>query len=380
MQKVQLFNIASQYIWPLLRLCCKNTVSKRCIKCINSENYQKLDKGLCQDCLTDEIQKEPLTEDHENLESEMRYFISSFSKKGQNAYDALVFFSGGKDSTLLLKKLKDEFQELRLLAITVDNGLMSPVALNNIKIIISTFGVDHIFFKPNSSVFQRAFKYALENVNGRGCSQIVDRIDGDLFHDIGFHIAAKMKIPLVISGLSREQLEQIIKIKGYILPKKRLATQRKTSGELLLEHFTEQSDYENYWWSPNSYDHLPTVVYPNFVWDYTTEQINKVLIEECGISESNLSPIVTNNQLIPIMGIIDIRQIGYSSFEPEFAKMVRRGKVNRQYWLNVFQLLEFVTLKTPLFNSDLRTVFKQLKVDEIKVFNHEKGSKFQSNI
>jgi hypothetical protein len=72
-------------------------------------------------------------------------------------------------------------------------------------------------------------------------------------------------------------------------------------------------------------------------------------------------------------------QIGYSSFEPEFAKMVRRGKVDRKYWLNVFQFLEFVTLKTRIFDADVRRVFAKLHVDEEQVFSDGNKKRFQTN-
>ena len=59
---------------------------------------------------------------------------------------------------------------------------------------------------------------------------------------------------------------------------------------------------------------------------------------------------MTNNELIPVIGLIDVAKFGYSTFEPEFAQMIREGKTERRYWLNVFEMLEY-SAKTGRFIS-----------------------------
>lgn len=378
MLKVKLFNTASQKVWPLIRFIHNKKISRRCSQCINSEYYQPLNQGLCQDCIVynaNQACPQKINQSDQSALKALEKTIQSFCGSGKKGFDALVFFSGGKDSTLLVKNLIQQYPSLRFLAITIDNGIMSPIALENIKVIVDKLGFDHLVYKPNDDVFQRSFKFALEQVKGKGCAQVVDMIDGDLFHDIGFHLAAKMEIPLVLSGLSKEQVEDIILINQFTLPQERLASKRMKSGLLTLNDFVRKSDFDNYWWSPEHYQQLPTVVYPNYVWNYSQEDIVKVLHQQCGLEPARLDPVVTNNLLIPVMGVIDVRQIGYSSFEPEFSKMVRRGKVDRTFWLNVFQFLEYISKSTRLFDKDVQSMFKQLKVDEKEVFYGTKSYK-----
>jgi hypothetical protein len=374
MLKLKILNITSQRIWPIIRSFKKNKVSRRCNQCINSEHYQPLIDGICQDCISynnkDEVENESQSDNQAQL-IDLSETIQSFIGKGKKGYDALVFYSGGKDSTLLVHKLMEEYPQLRFLSVTIDNGVMSPIAIENINQIVSRLGFDHIFYRPNDNVFQRSFKFAIEQVKGRGCSQVVDMIDGDLFHDVGFHLAAKMEIPLILSGLSKEQVADIIKIKQFTLPADRLEQKRIKSGCLSLSDFAKDSDHDNYWWSPENYKQLPTVIYPNSVWDYTRDEIDDLIQNACGLTASRLEPLLTNNLLIPIMAVIDYRQIGYSSFEPEFSKMVRRGNVERKYWLNLFQFCEYSALNTRVFDKDVKQMFSLLNVDDNEVFSKE---------
>ncbi|MGQ3890640.1 7-cyano-7-deazaguanine synthase [Legionella sp. CNM-4043-24] len=369
MSKMKIFNFSSQYIWPAIRLFSGSKLSRRCSKCINSEKYTPLTNGICSDCIKydNSEEREERKEDNEDKIKEMGNMLSQLSQK-DIPYHACVLFSGGKDSTLLIYKLMQDYPDLRLLALTIDNGQMSPVALDNIKKIVSKLNLHHLILKPGDGVFDRSFKYAIEQVKGRGCSNVVDMIDGDLFHDVALHFVAQHNIPLLISGLSREQVEDIIKINHFEYPQDRLKRKREYSGVLELNKFSTPADYLHYWWDPAHYSELPRMIYPNYLWNYSITEINEVLEKKCGLSPKETSPIVTNNKLIPIMGIIDIRQIGYSSFEPEFAKMVRRGKVDRKYWLNIFQFIEYLAKNTKTFDKDIDDMFSSLKVDRKEVF------------
>lgn len=369
MIKLKIFNFSSQYIWPSIRVFSGSKISKRCLQCINSEKYLPLSNGICPDCIEYNRSGEASekTEDIGNKIKEMGDVLAQLSQQ-KVPYHACVLFSGGKDSTLLVYKLMQDYPDLRLLTLTIDNGQMSPVALANISKIVSRLNLHHIILKPGDGIFDRSFKYAIEQVKGRGCSNVVDMIDGDLFHDIALHFVAQHNIPMLISGLSREQVEDIIKINHFEYPQDRLQSKREYSGVLELKQFSTPEDYLHYWWDPAQYRELPRMIYPNYLWNYSTAEINEVLEKKCGLSAKETSPVITNNKLIPIMGIIDIRQMGYSSFEPEFAKMVRRGKVNRTYWLNVFQFIEYLAKNTPVFDKDVDNMFSSLKVNKTEVF------------
>ena len=46
--------------------------------------------------------------------------------------------------------------------------------------------------------------------------------------------------------------------------------------------------------------------------------------------------------------LVDVHQLGYSSFEVEFCRMIREGKADLTHWRNVFELLEY-TSRTGMF-------------------------------
>lgn len=370
MHKLKFLEFLSQQVFPAFRPFISSKISKRCRQCINSEIYQSLIDGICNDCI--EYNKTTSNDEYLNekeVEHQLENILNEFSGKSHFSYDACVLFSGGKDSSLLVYKLKKEFPRLKLLLLTIDNGLMSDIALDNVEQIVGSLKIDHYILKTGNEIFERSFKYAFENLNGKGCSQVVDMIDGDLIHDVALHFASKMNIPLLISGLSKEQVQNIINIKDFKLPDSRLNKKREYSGILKLVDFSTDSDYEDYWWDPQKYNNIPTVLYPNYIWDYSNEEIIDLMENKCGVASDNSSPLVTNHKLVPVMAVLDFNNLGYSSFEPEFSNRVRREKENRQYWLNIFQLVEFLSKYTSFFDKEVCEIFKRLKVDKKRAFN-----------
>jgi tRNA(Ile)-lysidine synthase TilS/MesJ len=75
--------------------------------------------------------------------------------RDKNDYDALLSYSGGKDSTYVLWWLK-KFR-LNILALTFDHGFLPERTHDNIRIVTESLGVDHIIFKPNFNLLRRIF-------------------------------------------------------------------------------------------------------------------------------------------------------------------------------------------------------------------------------
>ncbi|NWG76396.1 MAG: hypothetical protein HXY24_17640, partial [Rubrivivax sp.] len=76
--------------------------------------------------------------------------------RGQGEYDCLLAYSGGKDSTYTLALLRDEYG-LRVLAVTFDNGFVSPGAFANIRRVVEALDVDHLFIKPHFGLLRKLF-------------------------------------------------------------------------------------------------------------------------------------------------------------------------------------------------------------------------------
>lgn len=69
------------------------------------------------------------------------------SAAGDRDYDCLVLYSGGKDSSLALSIARRRLG-LRVLAFTLDNGLLSAGTADNMRRVTDGLGVDHVLFRP----------------------------------------------------------------------------------------------------------------------------------------------------------------------------------------------------------------------------------------
>lgn len=83
-----------------------------------------------------------------------------------------------------------------------------------------------------------------------------------------------------------------------------------------------------------------SLIYSPLAWrpDKSSVQDDQELQEL--LPKRDSSPILTNNQVLAVMTAIDIKTIGYCSFEPEFSEMIRFRENDPIYWRNVFELVE----------------------------------------
>jgi len=101
------------------------------------------DKGVCSHCqLYENTQKKlyfPNKEGKKKLDTIIQK-IKNSSKS--NNYDCVIGLSGGVDSSYLAYILKKEYPELRILAIHVDGGWNSELAVSNIENIVKKLDID----------------------------------------------------------------------------------------------------------------------------------------------------------------------------------------------------------------------------------------------
>jgi hypothetical protein len=345
-------------IWPIHRNFVKSKFSKRCTNCAASEKMIKLEaSGLCAKC-TNFIM--PANDKSAANEKELNQILNEHQGKGKNKYDTLVLFSGGKDSTYLIRRMQMEFPKLRILAFTLDNGFMSPVAQQNIAEMLPRLNVDHLFIKPHDKFYKKLFRYAITHLNAEGGYGTVDFSDGEFLLDTARNLAAEKKIPLILCGYSKYQVQNGLKINHFESPRgKELADRVETAGLKIKDIFQDESDLA-LWWQASK--HEPTdvarLVFPLYAWDLEENQI-KENVKAWGLMNSkNHSPIVTNHQLVALLGVVDVHQLGYSSFENEFCRMIREGKAQKSEWQPIFEFLEY-TSRSGMFLKP--TVLQSLK-------------------
>jgi hypothetical protein len=349
------FDLVSQNIWPYVRGLFKRTIAQRCSQCVISSRvpYVTLTDGVCNLC--HEHNKLRANDEEtvwqqkyvEHQRKELDQLLKSHQGKGRARYDALVLFSGGKDSVYMLSRLRKEYPRLRVLLMTWDNGFYSKLSLQRCKEVAAKMDLDHIVYKPRSSVYKTLYRYTLKNVEMKGSYQTVDRLDGTLNQMLGFYFAYDMDIPLVLAGVDFAQ-ELIMQFHSYfVMPFEdmcsRILTDRmeRRSGFKIADIFTGE-DQELFWdGTGKDPERIPQYVLPFVAWRPDKAAILGELEREDLMPESDSSPILTNNQVLSIMTAIDFKTIGYCSFEPEFAEMIRFRENDPVYWRNAFEMAEF---------------------------------------
>lgn len=363
-KEVRQFEFFLKWIWPVFRKLVKNHLTNRCTRCFLSENYVKLTNGTCELCNRNKTSNPEVgLQSRKIMQEQMDQLLTDSIKTASSAYDVLLLFSGGKDSSYLLYRLMNDYPGLRILALTVDNTFMSPVAMDNVSAIIGKTGVDHLLLRPKRETMEKMFGYALTHLNDQGCSGTVDQFDGDFFSDVARNIAAEKKIPYIICGLSGTQVSRILKLNSFLTTPEYESRRREQVAGIKLDAVFD-SDEMLYWWDPSRYssNQIPLMIFPFFVWNMEEDFIKSEVIRLNLMPRGDESPLITNNRLVPLMGIVDMIQFGYSSFEPEFAEMVRVGKAERKQWLYSFEMLEYAAKTGRFLGKSLDEILKRLSL------------------
>ena len=330
----QIFEFAAKLVWPYARNFVK--LSKRCRRCILSEKYTELHDGVCPYCSAkgDVVD---LSIPEVSPEMQSRFDQRIRSQINENKYHALLLLSGGKDSAYMLHRLKKEYPQLKVLCVVVNNGFMSSTAIEGSKFAAEKMNSDLLTVNAHVDEFAAKFRQAFLDLNGRGAYGVIDFVDGDFIFEIGQRIARQMNIPVVFGGVSWVQAKIIL-------------------GETDFEQDKGLGLH---------------VVFPLVIWRTGEKEIRDYVRANGLLPPGTESPITSNSSLITAMSVIDILNNGYSSFEPEFAQLIREKKADRKTWLYVFELLEFASLKG-LLNGELNASLAKL---DLKISDIIKNSK-----
>ena len=128
---------------------------KYCKKCLTPDTRPRIvfHDGVCNACLyaeklkkSDQINYFQRGRELENLVER----IKNFSNINELPYDCILPWSGGKDSSSIAIKLKDEYK-LRPLLVRFNALIPTPVGIHNCNELLS-YGFDSLEIKPNFKV------------------------------------------------------------------------------------------------------------------------------------------------------------------------------------------------------------------------------------
>ncbi|MFH0930371.1 MAG: 7-cyano-7-deazaguanine synthase [Candidatus Zixiibacteriota bacterium] len=305
---------------------------KICNNCVLPETFPGISfdqKGVCNFC------QEFKGKEHLEIEKgkyRQRYDELLDKFKGSSSYDALMAYSGGKDSTYTLSILKEKY-DLKVLALTFDNGFLSEQALRNIREVVENLGVDHIFFKPDFTLLKKIFLTGTrEDIFSRKTLDRASTICTSCMGIVKFttlRLALEKKIPFITYGWSPGQAPisaSIFKNNPSMLKQMQEVIKGplfKIAGEKINPYFLEENDFQKK-------EVFPYNISPLAFLEYDEEKIFKK-IEELGWSmpvdtDSNS----TNCLLNSFANLVHKQRFGYHPYAFELAKLVREGYLERQ--------------------------------------------------
>lgn len=132
---------------------------RRCVLCGFPETYETIEfnaDGVCNICVQRRIRNERI--DWDERKAILEQIIEEH--RGKFAYDVIVPFSGGKDSTWTLYYLVTQFK-LKPLVVQFDHGFMRPNLRKNNERTFRKLGVEVQSFRPNWNLVKRVMLESL---------------------------------------------------------------------------------------------------------------------------------------------------------------------------------------------------------------------------
>ena len=304
---------------------------KRCNICVLPEIFPGItfnEEGVCQYCQKFKGQK--------NLEDKKARYKKKFGElvqkhKGKGGYDALMCYSGGKDSTYTLALLSQEYG-LNFLAVTYDNGFLPDQTLRNIRNVTDKLGMDHILYRPSYAVLKKIFSScAGEDIYPPQTLMRASTICTSCMNIVKFsalRMAVEKDIPFVVFGWSPGQIpvaSAIMKNNPEIIQVMQKASfdpLYALAGERIRPYFLEEKHFDGSFHFPYNISPLAFLDYDE---DYILGEISKMGWERPKDIDANTTNCILNS----FANVSHRDRHGFHPYVFEMAKLVREGYLDR---------------------------------------------------
>ena len=286
------------------------------------------------------------------LEKQMQ---AIFEKRGQGMYDAAVMFSGGKDSTMLLKMAKEKYG-LRVLAISVMHPLVNQTASQNMEQVAAALGVDLIKIHIQEDVYKKVMKQGLLYGDNYDLTEFVGcQVCNFLFKWVIIKVAMSMGIPNVLEGNDKSQSPAYL-AEGYKFDLD------KPYGKLHdLVRDALGGEYDNSIYGCDS-NWLKQRKFPNLISPFTFIEYeykdNFKKIDALGINSKKYRSLITNCDAVPFFSYLSIKKYDCVSYIKHFANEIRRGYPNMSQ-LSLDETTDSMVLERKTM-SEILEEFKQI--------------------
>jgi len=315
-------------------LCGNQTKVKICQRCILPDTFPGItfdDQDICNHCHREEAAIAKVHEKKAEYRRRLDALVGGI-KDGAPVYDAIMAYSGGKDSSYTLKLLRNKY-DLRILALTFDNHFVSPRSWENIGKVTDALKTDHVSFSIPWQLARELFsRTATEDIFPAPtllrASAICTACIG-LVKSLVLKTALEMSIPLVAFGWSPGQAP----IQSAIM-KTNAAMTRQNQAALKKAFPDEISAGINQYFIPDSYyeiykERFPHNIHPMAFFDYDEDHIRRELEGLGWQIPTDTDTNSTNCLLNAFANQCHIERHGFHPYVWEIANMVRQGVMKR---------------------------------------------------
>ncbi len=307
---------------------------KTCSKCTLNDNIFSVrinDEGLCNYCLQNNKVNQNISNE-EYIEKENQ-LMEAFDKYRDRPYQVVLAYSGGKDSTFTLYKLREKF-DVSVLAVTFDNGFITEQCRQNIHAATANLNVDSITIKPSFAKLAKAFslaaskeiypKKSLERASSI-CTACIGLVKSAVYKE-----AILRKIPFICFGWTPGQVQ--VKNPVMKLDYRMILANQKQILQPLVKHLGDE--YKNYFvdpeWIEAQKEYVPSLAYPLVFSQYDEDEIIST-IKSIGWERPQDTDMNSTNCLLnSYANAIHARDYGYNPYSLEIAALVREGFLSRE--------------------------------------------------
>lgn len=308
---------------------------KICSRCILPETFPKIQfdrDGVCNHCLKEEKTVAEAPAKKEKYRRALDDLIGTLRDKAP-VHDAIMAFSGGKDSSYTLKLLKERYH-LRILALTFDNHFVSDAAWKNIKVVTDTLNVDLVTVRPPWPAMKSLFTAtAREDIfpaptllrASAMCTACIGMVKS-----LVLRYALEMSIPMAAFGWSPGQApiqSAIMKTNPELIRQNQKVLKSAVSEKVASQingYFVPENYFTDY------RDRFPHNIHPLAFFDYDEEKIKYELESMKWTPPRDTDSNSTNCMLNAYANKCHLDRHGFHPYVWEIANMVRQGVMSRQ--------------------------------------------------
>jgi tRNA(Ile)-lysidine synthase TilS/MesJ len=297
----------------------------------------------------------------ETSRGEVEKLFQDKSKKSE--YDAIVCYSGGKDSTYTLKLAVEKYK-LKVLSFTLDNGFISPVAFKNIEKVVSALGIDHITYRPSYQFMKNLYRISsIENIyNPKTLTRISANCNSciSIVNITALKMALEKDVPFILAGFTLGQIpsntiyyqnnyEFLEESRKPILDKLKSQLGNDVSKYLeITDSLLKKS--ENYPYNINLL----------CLEDITENEIIEKILPLGWVKPADVDGCSTNCKINAFNNYVHNYKFGYSPYELELSHLIRKNLLTREEAIS--KLFDQPQDQIDFVKAELRIDEKDLKM------------------